>query len=268
MTTKKLGDNLPQISVIIPSYNKALYIEETLKSILSQKYPKLELIIQDGGSIDGTVSIIEKYARKYPNIISWESKKDGGQVNAINIGLKKAKGEIVTYINADDLYKRTTFVKVGQFFQNNPQINWLTGYGDIIDQNGERISGWVTSYKNLLLRVNHMLPFLIVNYITQPSTFWRRSVHKKIGYLTGTRKYVLEYDFWLKLMKLQSPGLVKEELSSFRLSMDNISSTSSKELLADDLEVVKRYTNNLLILFFHYLHNLFRIGLIFVLKKL
>src|SRR3989344_6933690 len=88
----------PKISIVIPSYNAVQYIEHTLRSILDQKYPSLEIIVQDGGSTDGTLNIIKKYAKKYPRILKFESKKDKGQADAINKGMKKTTGEIVTYI--------------------------------------------------------------------------------------------------------------------------------------------------------------------------
>ena len=106
----------PKISIVIPSYNKVKYIQETLESVIFQKYPNLEVIIQDGGSTDGTLEIIKKYAKKYPKIISWVSIKDKGQVDAINRGLRKAKGNIVTYLNADDLYEKGALFEIAQSF--------------------------------------------------------------------------------------------------------------------------------------------------------
>ncbi|MCL5409297.1 MAG: glycosyltransferase, partial [Patescibacteria group bacterium] len=97
---------LPKISIIIPSYNKSKYLTYTLQSIIDQKYPNLEVLIQDGGSTDGSVEIIKKFAKSNRKIIKWVSKKDDGQVKAINQGLRKASGEVVTFINADDVYKQ------------------------------------------------------------------------------------------------------------------------------------------------------------------
>ncbi len=259
--------NLPKISVIIPSYNKVAFIEKTLQSLVDQKYPSFEIIIRDGGSTDGSVEIIKKFASNYLNLIRWVSQKDKGQVDAINSGIRKATGEIVTYINADDILKKDALLRVGEVFSKNPNILWVTGLGDIIDERGSRIFKWVTIYKNFLVKINLLIILLIVNYITQPSTFWRRNIHKKIGFLKGTRKFVLEYEFWLRLSKIQKPAVLESSLSSFRLSSNNISASSSVELLAEDLKIAQKYTDNKLILFFHRLHNLARIGLITLFKK-
>src|SRR3990167_10909805 len=100
----------PKISVIIPSLNKAKFISQTLKSIFDQGCSGLEVIIQDGESSDGTLEIIKKFAGRYP--VKWESKEDKGQLDAINKGLSKATGEILTYINADDFYEEGVFKAV------------------------------------------------------------------------------------------------------------------------------------------------------------
>src|SRR3989304_10266752 len=136
---------LPKISIVIPSFNKAGFIGETLQSIFIQRYPNLEVIIQDGGSSDGTVGIIKKYAGKYPDIVSWESKRDRGQVDSINKGLKKAKGEVFSYINADDVYKKGSLKKVGEYFAKHPGTLWLAGKGDMIDKEGKKVSSWDTA---------------------------------------------------------------------------------------------------------------------------
>ncbi|MFC1710437.1 glycosyltransferase [Patescibacteria group bacterium] len=125
--SKRKRNSFPKISVVIPSLNKGKYIGETLESIVTQKYPNYEIIIQDGCSTDGTLNIIKKYAQKNPKLIKWESKKDKGQVNAINIGMKKAKGEILAYINADDVYEKGAFMKVGKYYKKYPKTTWIAG---------------------------------------------------------------------------------------------------------------------------------------------
>lgn len=254
--------NLPKISIVIPSLNKVAYIEATLRSIINQGYPNLEVIIQDGSSSDGTVEIIKKYAKINPKLFRWESKKDKGQVDAINKGLKKATGELLTYINADDVYKDGALLEVGQHFRKHQNTSWITGYGDIIDKDGKVIARLVTSYKNFLLDLNDYSLLLIVNFISQPSTFLSRKAYEKFGPFTGTTNYVMEYDLWLKLGRDQMPLVIKKALSSFRLTNNNISAISAKELLKIDNQLVEKYTGNGLFLALHKLHNLGRIFLL------
>lgn len=263
----KIRKDLPKISVVIPSYNKVAYIEATLQSIIVQKYPNLEVIIQDGGSGDGTVEIIKQYAKKYPRIFNWESKKDKGQVDAIGKGFRKATGQILTFINADDIYKDQALIEVGNYYLKNPKILWITGYGDIIDKNGKTRLSWITKYKNILLNMNNYSLLLIVNSITQPATFLAREAFDEFGPFTGTKSYVMEYDLWLKLGRIQMPGVIKKYLASFRLTSNNISSTYFQALLSLDLDITKKFTTSWVILKIHYLHNLARIVLISLMKN-
>lgn len=250
---------LPRISIIIPSYNKAEYFEETLISIISQKYPNLEIIIQDGGSTDGTLEIIKKYAKKYPRIIKWESKKDKGQIDAINKGLNKASGNILAYINADDIYSKDSLETVGKYFKKYPQTLWLAGKGININDRGKEISRLVTSYKNFLLIINHYSLLIMVNYLIQPSVFLSKYAYEKFGPFTGTRTSVMEYELWLKLGKIAMPAILDRYSSSFRLVKGTLSMGSFKKILEEDHKIVEKFTDNPLILGLHSIHNLGRV---------
>ena len=251
-------NSLPKISIVVPSFNKEKYIKSTLESIVNQDYPNLEVLIQDGGSSDGTLEIIKKFAEKHPKVIRWESKKDKGQTDAINKGLKKATGEIFAYINADDVYKKGALLTVGKFYAKHPDMLWLAGRGDVIDEKGKEISSWVTAYKNYLLHMTHYPLLLMVNYLMQPSIFLSRKVFGKYGLFTGTKSFIMEYDLWLKIGKDKMPVVINSYLSSFRLSKNSISMTQFKKTLLEDERIVKKYTDNPIILGLHYLHNIGR----------
>ena len=253
-----MDGKLPKISIVIPSYNKAKFVEETLNSIIDQKYPFLEVVIQDGGSTDGTLEIIKRIASRYSEIIRWESKKDKGQTDAINRGLKKATGEIITYLNADDVYKRGTLKKVGEYFAKHRNTLWVAGKGETIDEKGRKTSEWVTDYKNFLLKLNNYDFILMVNYLMQPSVFISRKAYKKYGPFTG-KKNVMEYDLWLKLGKKEMPKIIDSYLSSFRLYKDSISMREFKKVLLEDERIVRKYTDNPVIIGLHWLHNLARV---------
>jgi len=251
--------NLPKISVVIPSYNAEKYIRQTLESIFKQNYSNLEVIIQDGGSRDETVAIIKKFAQKYPKKIKWVSQKDKGQLDAIKKGLKKATGEILTYINADDIYQKEALLKVGEYFAEHTDTLWLAGKGDIINEQGKSRNSGVTSYKNLLLKINCYWFLLIVNYLVQPSVFLSKKAYQKFGPFQGEGRIIMEYGLWLKLGKVKMPVVLDEHLSSFRLTSSNFSSTQYKKLLKADFGIAQEHTHNPIVLWLHKLHNWARV---------
>lgn len=245
----------PLISVVIPSFNKAKFIGKTLDSIVKQDYENFEVIIMDGGSTDGTLKIIEKYAKKYPDIIRYESKVDKGQWDAINKGYKKAKGKIIGYINADDVYKQGVFSEIERLYRLNIDALWFAGRGNVIDIKGEKIAKWPTRYKNLLLTINYYPLLLIVNYLMQPSVFITKTAWNRFGPFIGYKRIVLEYDLWLKIAKFKMPITTGKYLSGFRIEPTTITKRFSDILLREDKKIVKKYTTNPLILFLHNLHN-------------
>ncbi|MCB0196129.1 MAG: glycosyltransferase [Anaerolineae bacterium] len=179
----------PLISIITPSFNQDAYIEATIQSVLAQNYPNLEHLIIDGGSTDGTVKILQKYE----SVVQWVSEPDTGQANAINKGFKKSTGEIVGWLNSDDIYMPGAFHRVAKFFNDHPNIDIIYGDYQLIDQNS-----------NVLLRKQE-IPFdyniLLygLDYISQPTTFFRRSVFERSGYLDESLHYGLDWEYWLRL---------------------------------------------------------------------
>jgi len=216
------------------------------------------VVIQDGGSTDGSLAIIKKYSKKYPYIV-WESKKDKGQTEAINNGFEKATGEILTFINADDVYFPGTLQAVGKYFNKHPNTLWLAGKGRNIDKAGKEISEPITEYKNWLLKRSNYRYLLMVNYIMQPSVFLSREVYKKYGPFVGIGRNVMEYETWLKIGKDNMPKVINRQLSGFRLADDNFSMTNFKNILKADDKIVERYTDNIIVLGIHWLHNIARV---------
>lgn len=250
----------PKISIIIPSLNKAKFIGKTLDSIIKQDYENFEVIIMDGASTDGTLKIIEKYAAKYPEVIRYESKKDKGQWDAINKGFGKAKGKIIGYINADDLYRPGAFSEVARLYGLNIDALWFAGRGNVIDAKGSRIALWTTRYKNLLLTINHYSLLLIVNYLMQPSVFITKTAWKRFGPFVGVKNFVMEYDLWLKIAKAKMPVTTAKYLSSFRIEPSTITKKSSDILLKEDENILKKNSDSPIIYFLHKLHNLGRLA--------
>lgn len=254
----------PKISIIIPTFNKVNYIEKTLLSIINQKYDNLEIIVQDGGSTDGTYDIVKKYKSKYPKLIKSVSKKDNGQLDAINKGIKKSTGKIVAYINADDIYLPGAFKTVSNYYHKYTDAFWFAGRGLVIGKDDEMRNSFfykvfVKSYKNILLLINWYPLLLGVNYIMQPSVFITRKTIEKFGLFDGVRAFVMEYEYWLRIGKTHMPVVINKDLSAFRLSGDNISSLQYESLLDEDMKVVRKYTANPLVLLIHKFNNLGRV---------
>src|SRR5258706_776781 len=250
---REKNDALPKISIIIPSYNKVKYIDQTLKSIFEQKYKNLEVIINDGGSTDGTVSIIKEYVKRY-NII-FKSKKDNGQLDAVNKGLEKATGDIVTFINADDCYERNALFLISKAYQTHPDSLWFSGRGAVVNKKNIEIAKPVTWYKNFLLSRINYYSLLANNFLIQPSVFVSKAALKKYGPFTGTKDFIMEYDLWLKLCRISVPTVINKNISKFRIDDNTKTKTMYMQLLKEDWKIVKKYTHNPLVLALHLLNN-------------
>lgn len=249
------NSSLPKISIITPSFNKGNYLKRTIESVLAQNYPNLEYLIVDGGSKDETIKILESFGKK----IKWISERDYGQVDAINKGIKRTNGEIIGYLNADDIYEKGALFTVAKTFLENKDSLWFAGQGKIINDQNKEISSWVSKYKNFLLLLNNYQFLLMVNYFFQPAVFITRKAYQKYGPFKGTEGIVMEYDLWLKLGKVRMPVVINSKLANFRLSLKGFSLNSSDRILKEDFEIVKKNTKNIGILFLHLLHNWARI---------
>jgi glycosyltransferase involved in cell wall biosynthesis len=180
---------LPRISIITPSFNQAKYIKETIKSVLAQDYSCLEYLVIDGGSTDGTLEILRQYEER----LSWISEPDEGQAQAINKGFKLAQGEIVAWLNSDDVYLPGALHRVADFFSQHPDLDLVYGDYYVIDSSSKVL----LRKKEIPFDYNILLYGL--DYISQPATFFRRSVFKKVGYLDESLHYGLDWEYWLRL---------------------------------------------------------------------
>lgn len=241
---------LPRISIITPSFNQGRFIKQTIDSVLNQDYPNLEYIVMDGGSTDDTLSILKSYG----NRIIWESKKDKGQSEAINKGLKLATGEIVAYLNSDDTYAPNTLLTIGQYFLEHSKTMWLTGDYSIVDANNKKIQSYVSLYKRLLRRTSSFSLLCIANYIIQPSTFWRRSLFKEVGYFNESLRYCMDYDFWMRIIQKYPLAVSSRSFSLFRIHGASKGGIQYKKQFEEEHQVMENYTNNVLLLYVHKIH--------------
>ena len=128
--------NYPKISIVTPNYNMGAYLEETIKSVISQNYPNLEYFIIDGGSNDNSLEIIKKYER---HLTYWISEKDNGMYHAIQKGFEKSTGEIMAWLNSDDMYHSNSLFIVAEIFDSFPQVEWLLGASTTFDEKGRTV---------------------------------------------------------------------------------------------------------------------------------
>ena len=188
------GAALPRISVIIPSLNQGEFIESTLRSVIDQEYPNLELIVMDGGSHDGTAEILQRHTSR---ITFWESNADRGQSHAINKGLARATGDVWCYLNSDDLLAPGSLARVGALFRD-PAVHWVGGISVIFDERADR--GTVTpqepkSQKEILTpwarSVEHVFPCSNVCVM-------RRAIYEKLGGFDETYGYSMDMEYYTR----------------------------------------------------------------------
>jgi glycosyltransferase involved in cell wall biosynthesis len=242
--------DLPKISVITPSYNQGHLIKETIDSVLNQNYPSLEYIVMDGGSTDNTVKVL----RQYKNKLAYISKKDKGQTDAINKGIKKATGDILMYLNSDDVMLPNTLNIVAEYFNKHPKAMWLTGDYFIIDEGGKKIQSFVANYKKVLRKIPFFNTLSIANFIIQPSTFWRKELIKEIGAFDESLHLCMDYDYWMRIIRKYPLHVLPNHFSLFRIHGTSKGGTQYGKQFNEEHKVLCRYNDNLTIRFIHKIH--------------
>ncbi len=199
----------PKISIVTPSFNQAEFLEQTIRSVLDQGYPNLEYIVIDGGSTDGSVEVIKKYADK---ITYWVSEKDKGQYDAINKGFLHTTGDIMGWINSSDLYYPWTFKFITEIFENLNEVQWLIGMPTNLSTGNapQRVS--VSKERNLYDVIAGDY-----KWIQQESVFWKRELWEKSGGKLNTSvKYAEDFNLWLRFFKYEHLYYVDTVLAGFR----------------------------------------------------
>ena len=180
---------MKHVSIITPSFNQASYLEQTLCSVLDQKYADIEYLVLDGGSTDGSADIIKKYASR---LAYWVSEKDAGQADAINKGMARAKGDILAWLNSDDYYLPGTITAAVKTFNENPDA--LLVYADMlaVDEHGQTFN--TLRYRQLTLE--DLLSFQIIG---QPAVFMRRLAFEQAGGLDTSFHFLLDHHLWIRI---------------------------------------------------------------------
>lgn len=197
---------LPRVTIITPSFNQAQFLEQTLQSVLSQGYPNLEYLVVDGGSTDGSVEIIQRHA---DSLVWWVSEPDHGQAEAVNKGLARASGEIIGWLNSDDLYESGAIAAAVKAFADHPECALV--HGDVRAVDAEGCTTNLLSYGNWGL--DGLMCFQIMG---QPSVFIRRSAVEQGGTLDLSYHYLLDHEWWLRLAQFGGVAYVPQTWSAAR----------------------------------------------------
>ena len=225
------GSYWPRVSIVTPSYNQGRFIEETIRSVLLQGYPNLEYIIIDGGSTDQTVEVIRRYE---PWLTYWASEPDRGQSHAINKGLKRASGEIVAYLNSDDMYLPGALGEIAQFLAEHEDIDIVYGDCRIIDGESQAVSVARSREFDLFTE-------LCRNFLKQPTVFMRRKLLDLVGYLDEDLHYVMDIDYWWRAAMSTQFAYLPHELAVFRLSAETKTGKGSLPFTQEREKVIERF---------------------------
>jgi len=236
----------PKISIITPSYNQDEFIEETIKSVISQEGDFfLEYLVMDGGSTYNSVEIIKKYDSlikegkylvKCNDIkFTWSSEKDNGQADAVNKGFKAASGDILGWLNSDDTYLPGAFAKVTDYFKIKGDVMMVYGEGYLIGRNSKIKERYYTESFDLKRLAE-------ICFISQPTVFLRRGVLDKCGYLDEALHFCMDYEYWMRLaLKGLTIGFIPENLANTRTYAETKTSSNQIEINYEIIKVLKKH---------------------------
>jgi glycosyltransferase involved in cell wall biosynthesis len=224
----------PRITVVTPSYNQGLYLEETIRSVILQGYPNLEYIVMDGGSTDNSVSIIQKYDQF---IDYWTSQPDRGQAFALNRGFAKSSGELLGWINSDDILLPGAFFELASAF-NHYFNHVLVGDVVLFSENGDykqRMKQRGVTFKNLVQVWNLELRW------SQPGTYFSREIWEQSGPFHETFRYVFDRDFLCRVLQHYPVHYIEKPIARFRLHDSSKTVSEAPDWLDEHVDVTRRY---------------------------
>lgn len=198
---------LPKISIITPSYNQGCFIEWTVRSVFLQRYPELEYILMDGGSSDETLERLAPYRERFAYFVS---ERDQGQSDAIRRGFERSTGEIMAYLNSDDVLLPGTLAYVADYFRRHPEVDMIYGHRCLIDSHNTVTGHWILpAHSNVVMRRWDLIP--------QESCFWRRSLFEREGNIDSGFRFAMDYDLFVRFMRSGRIRRVPRFLAAFRI---------------------------------------------------
>ena len=228
----------PLVSIVTPSLDQAAFVERTVESVLSQRGDfDLQYLVQDGGSTDGTLAVLERYRDRLELVVE----PDRGQADAVNRALRRARGDILGWVNSDDLLRPGAVQRAVEAFRDRPGALWLHGRCDIVDEEDRPIRRLVAAYKDRRARRHSLERLLVENYVSQMTVFWRRSLQERVGLLDPELRYTFDYDLWLRFARVAPPLYLPETLAAFRWHAASKSGSSFERQFQEDHRVFLRH---------------------------
>jgi glycosyltransferase involved in cell wall biosynthesis len=218
----------PLVTIVTPSYNQAEFLEETIRSVLEQDYPRIEYIVMDGGSTDGSLEILRRYEDR---LSYWTSAPDLGQTDAINKGFALAKGEILAWLNSDDTYRPGAVSEAVDFLRSHPEVGMVYGVAYYVDAGGKilgRFPMGQISYRSLRRGANT---------IAQQAAFFRASVWRLVGPLDPSFYYAMDWDLWVRIAAVTPIVFHPRPWANFRLHGGSKSLTAASRCWPEMIRV-------------------------------
>lgn len=228
-----VGEDVPRVSIITPSFNQSEYLEDCLLSVIHQNYPDLEHIVMDGGSSDDSAEILRRYSDR---LAYWVSEPDGGQAAALNEALGRTSGDLIGWLNSDDLYLPGTIDLVVQAFRDNPEAVVIYGACHVIDAESTWASTiWPGTFSVEKLAAN--------NFLMQTATFFRRDILDANGTFDAKIKYAIDYDYWLRAVDTFDDKFLflPKPLACFRDHPGSQSFRDAVPALIDEIDVRRKF---------------------------
>ncbi len=228
---------LPLVSVLMPSFNQRGFIELSIKSILAQSYSKIEVIVADGGSTDGTVEFLAEFSKQDPRV-RWFSEEDNGPAQALNRALKRARGTLIGWLNSDDLYTLGAIERAVCVFDEHPSYLMVYGQGEHVNVDGQ----FINRYPSLLPSTPYD-SFREGCFICQPTVFFRRSMTLLAGNFDESLKTAFDFEYWMRVFRLfpRRIGFIDVVQAQSRLHDDCITLKMRQIVITEGMHVLYKY---------------------------